>query len=785
MKNMSEDNLKALVMGELRNSLAYNSSRLASARTNALNYYLAKPVGDLSPPEIPGRSTVVSTDVRDTIEWMMPQLMSTFCGGDTVVEFEATKPEDDKNAEIATEYINYLFFKKNKGHKVTYTWMKDALLQRNGIIKVWWDNSHIEKKEEYRGIDKFGIAKLLDDPEIEITEQMSYPDDDAAKQIQQQLAQMQEQMTQAEQAAMQGNQQAQQALPQMQQQFMQAQSQPIPMLYDVTCKRTMKGGKVCISNVPPEEFFICRDAIDIQSARYTAHGSKRTRSDLRSMGFKNVEQIGTDDPGQNNSLERINRRSWNDEQAYSNDEILPNEDEQKVWVFECYMRVDYDGDGISELRKITVAGNTILENEEVDQVPFISITPVPLCHTFFGLSIYDLAQESQKTKTNIVRAMQDNMYLSVNGRYYAVEGQVNVDDLLMSRPGGVVRIKNPGAVGRLDQGQGNSSDAMGMLEYAQTELENRTGWTRYSQGNDPSGLKQNTAEGMNIITNKADMRLDLIARVFADGFEELFSMMLKLVCQYQTKREQVKLSGGWMEIDPREWTNQFNVNINVGLGMGNKGQRVQHLMMLAAQQEKAFQIGVANPEKVYALYSELAKQLGFKNGDKFFVNPVNNPPPPPQPNPEQIKAQAQMQVEQAKIQAQMQLEQMKVEAEKEIEQAKAQLQAQVDQNRQEQEARQHALKIQTETDANLQLAQIDADLKRQQIEMDKYKADLDSQTQIYIEQMRLGMKVQETQLNLQADMQKHADAREDAAMYKQIEREDDARESANDSQQGE
>ena len=240
-KGLTEDELKALVALESRQSLGYTSSKLSAARQKAEYYYLGLAVGDLSPPEIDGRSSVVSTDVRDTIESMLPQLMVTFCGGDKVAEFEATKPEDEKMAELATEYVNYLFFKRNNGHLISYTWMKDALLQKNGIVKVWWDTRYEETKEEYRALDQVELMQVMDDPEVEITEQSTYPDEDAAKAKEQQLQQMIHQYQQAvqhvQQMAQQPPQQLQQGQPdprqqmakqlqQMQQQIQQVQAQP-------------------------------------------------------------------------------------------------------------------------------------------------------------------------------------------------------------------------------------------------------------------------------------------------------------------------------------------------------------------------------------------------------------------------------------------------------------------------------------------------------------------------------------------------------------------------------
>lgn len=764
-KGLTEDDLKALVSMELRQSLGYSSSKLSAARLKAEYYYLGLPVGDLSPPEIEGRSGVVSTDVRDTIESMLPQLMVTFCGSDTVAEFEAQGPDDEGKAKLATEYVNYIFNKKNNGHKVAYTWMKDALLQKNGIVKVWWDTRHEETKESYKNLDDVELGQILDDEEIEVVDQEQVEDEYDAEQRQTALKQMGEQLQQlsqslppqAIQAAQQGNQQAQQQVQQhqqqlqgLQQQMAQLQAQPLKMLWNVTCKRVKTEGKIQIDNVPPEEFLISRNAKDIETAKFVGHRVQRTVSELKSMGYKNVDNLSGEDVGQGMNMERIQRLSYNDENAYLSDEINSSDPSQRrVWVIEAYVRCDYDGDGISELRKVTMAGNELLDNEEVDFTPFVSITPVPLPHTFFGLSIADLAMESQKTKTSILRSQLDNLYLTINGRYFAVEGQVNLDDLLTSRPGGVVRMKQAGMAGRLDQNSGDVSYSTGLMEYMQQDLENRTGWSRQSMGNDASGI-QTTATAANIVTNKADMRLDLVARNFAEGFTQLFKFILKLVCQHQDKEAMVKLSGGWQQIDPREWRNQFDVGINVGIGMGNKDQKVAHLMALIAQQAQTFPLGVANPQNVYASHAELAQLLGYKNGDKFFTDPSKAAPQPPKPDPEQIKAQSQMQLEQAKAQTAKEIESFKAQIADQQHQREMQRDIELAKQQQEFQAQQDTLSKQMEMQAKERAAQSQAQLSlsestmknqmdREKMDLERWKAQLASNTQIYLEQVKQGM----------------------------------------------
>ncbi|CAB4126117.1 hypothetical protein UFOVP73_42 [uncultured Caudovirales phage] len=743
MGQMTDEQLKSITDSEMRNAVGWYSGKLSAQRQKAMQYYLGRATGDLSPPEIEGRSSVVSPDVRNTVESMLPQLMTKFAGSERAVEFEATKPGDEQKAEQATDYINHLLHVKNAGERVIYGWLKDSLLSKVGVLKVWWDTRSEDKREEYRNLDQVELAQLMDDDEVEIIDQRSYPDEEDQEQRADALKQLAEQLAQAQQDP--------QAAQQIQAQMAQVQAQPPAMAYDVTCKRTSKGGRVCVENVPPEEFLISRKAKTIADASFVAHRVARTVSELKSMGYKNVDQIGGDDQATSLNAERIERLSFDDEMAaYADTQTSPDDSQRVIWVTECYIRVDYDGTGISSLRKVTRAGDQILDNEVVDGAPFVSICPIPMPHKFFGLSIADLAMDSQRIKTNILRGMLDNMYLSINGRSFAVDGQVNLDDLLASRPGGVVRVKQPGAVGMLDQGRGDSQLGMAMMEQMKGFLEDSTGWTRYNSGSDGDSLNQ-TATGVTQITNRADMRLDLIARNFAEGFRDLFRLMLKLVSQYQDKEDVIRLRGQWVAVDPREWRNGFDCTINVGLGTGNKDQLVGHLSMLAQHQQAGMAIGIATPENLYQTAAELTKAMGFKSVDKFFTDPAKAAPQPPKPGPDEIKAQAAMQLKQMdlqadsqKFQAQTQLEMQRIQMESEAKQREQQAAMQVQASNDERDAQREQLRAQMDAELKQQEAQIKAAQAAQQLEFDRWKAQLEAETKVLVAQIGAQSKEVET-----------------------------------------
>ena len=734
---MTEDELRAITDQEMRAAIGFFSGRLAMQRQKAMVYYLAEAKLDLSPPEIEGRSSVVSPDVRNTIEAMLPALMVKFSGSDRVVEFEAQKPGDEAAAEQATDYVNHVYHVRNGGEKITYAWMKDALLSKNGIVKVWWDTRSEEKREEYTELSDVELAQLMDDDEIEVIEQRSYPDEEDAEKRQEAIDHLTQQAQQAQQAAMQ-DPRAGQVLQQIAQQIQGIQAQPPVLLYDVTCKRAKKGGRICVENVPPEEFLISRKAKSIEAASFVGHRVQRTQSELKSMGYDNVENISGDDQAASFNMERVERLSWDDEMAYLNaDQITSSDDSQRVvWVTECYVRVDFDGDGISELRKVVRAGNQILENEIVDCAPFISITPVPMPHKFFGLSVADLALEGQKINTSVLRGVLDNTYLQINGRYFAVDGQVNLDDLLASRPGGIVRMKQAGMAGRLDQGSGDSQLGLTMLEYMKSFQEDSTGWSRNSAGTDINALNSPvTATQATIVTNKADMRVDLIARNFAEGFRDLFRMILRLVSQYGPKEDVIKLRGEWVACNPRDWRNGFETTVNVGLGTGSKDQTLAHLNMLLQQALVGLQDGTATPENIYQIKAEIIKAMGFKSADKYASDPAKMAPRPQQPGPmeiEQMKAQV-------KVQGDLQMKQAEVQLERE----RMQMQAQVDTHRQQVEAQQQQLLA--ESNERLERIKLEA-----QMQLEQFKAQMQRETAIAVAKLNAEAQIMRAQLQASA-----------------------------------
>jgi hypothetical protein len=649
---MDNNTLKGILEAEIDNSLGFIETETTDQRRKALQYYNREAYGN----EVEGRSSIVTGEVAEVVDGALPQLLRVFTSSDEMVRFEPKGAGDEEKAKQATEYVNWVLNHDNSGVILFHNWFKDALLQKNGIVKVYWDEQTDVTKEKYQDLNEEELTMLLADPEVEV------------------VSQDMEEVAPASQDPMTG------------------MLVPPVFSYSVKLKRTKKNGKVIVENVPPEEFLISKKARTIGDAPFVAHRKLTTRSELVAMGFDKEKVANlpsySDLTYSEERVARFDRGEMPDEQA-SLDHSM-----QDVEVMECYLKVDMDDDGIAELRKIVYAGQEILDNEEVDFVPFASICPIPMPHKFFGHSLADRATDLQLIKSTVTRQILDNLYLTNNARMGVVEGQVNLDDMLTVTAGGVVRIKNPNAIVPLTVPP-TASQSFPMLQYLDQVQSKRTGVNDVQQGLDPNVLQNTTATAVAAMQSAAAGKIEMIARVFAEtGVKDLFEKILQLLCKYQDKARVIRLRGKYVSIDPREWTNGFDVSINVGLGTGNKQEQMAMVAMVLQKQEQILSTqGFNNPLVTLTQYREtlgrFIEAAGYKDSSEFFkeIPPeleqaIANPQPQQAPVDPAVQAymaqaQAQMQIDQAKAQQEMALSQQKAEADLMLQQQKAQAEIQL------------------------------------------------------------------------------------------------------------
>lgn len=692
MPKMSETDLIGLIEQQEQQAHGYYGGDLGEQRADAIDRYLGRQYGD----ELEGRSSVVDTSIRDTVEWVMPQLLRVFMSGDEVCKFEAESVEDEESAKLETSYLNWIAMERNEAFMTLSAWFRDALLAKNGYVKVYWDKDESVLMEGYVGKTDDELAFLMQDAEVEIVEHSSYPDPMAAM-----MPPPVDPMTGA----------------------------PVPMppmmLHDVKVRRTRPTETARYEAVPPEEMLISKKHrhVSLRDCQYVCHRRLMTISELREMGYKidADEATGQDIDGQ--SLEEIARDRF-DGQLVERDD-LSDESLREVTYREIYMRCDYNGDGKAELRRICMAGRKVLHNEETDLVPFAAITPIPFPHRHHGISYHDILREISAIKTSIIRQFLDNLYLSNNVRIGADDTNVSMDDLLTVKPGGIVRtIGSPHDKLMPLIVPSIGAQALQGIQYVDGWKENATGINAYYQGLDPNALNK-TATGINQLMSASMARTEAIARSFADGVKELFQLLHAITLKHATKAEKIKLDNKWVAIDPREWRSRKNLKVSVGLGTGSKEAQAQQLQALIAMQYQGLQIGVVKPEHIYKSQTRYANLLGYRNADEFFADPSQQPkpqgppPPPPEVQAKQMELQAQAQAEQGRMQMEMQ----KAQGQAQMATQQAQMSAQLERYKAD-------LKAQTDIEvANIKAAN-EMEIARMRAHMDAALSDRNSQREM-------------------------------------------------------
>lgn len=646
---MTTDELLTMVEEEERTSLAYLSGELSDQRAANMELFMGEKTRELTAVE--GRSSVVSMDVMEAVESILPGLLKVFTSGDEVVRFDPKGAEDVKPAEQETDYVNYVVTQQNNWFVTAYQWFKDSLINKNAYVKFWWDESKDVTEETYQGLTDQELEMLQQDEGIEIIEHTEYPDEQAVEQLQQQ--------------AQQGDTNALAAL----------QSGQVPLVHDVRVKRETENGKVKIEPCAPEEILISADerSISPNDIKFFEHRTYKTISELREMGYDVDDDIADSDELQF-TPEWLSRQQFVENETYSNSNDKGAN--RRIVYRECYYKVDFDGDGIAERRLICIVGKEILNNETVDIVPFAALTPYLMPHMHIGQALADYVKDIMLIKTTVLRNVMDNFYAQNNTRT-AVSDKVNLDDLLVSRPGGIVRVNgNPASEIMPMMSNPIGPAAFPLLEYMDTIKETRTGITKYNQGMDSNSLNK-TASGISQIMTAAQQRQELIARTFAEtGVKQLFLGVHKLILQHSKKEQIVRLRNEWVPVDPRQWQTRTDMTVTVGLGNGNKDQQLGHIMQILTvmKEVKASGIPIVNDLNLYNAVTELTKNAGYKDADKFWTNPANAPPPaPPPPDPNIELKQKELQDKQQANVAQFQLDAQTAEREHQLAIAQQQL----------------------------------------------------------------------------------------------------------------
>ena len=697
---MEEAEIAKAVKAEIERAESFMDSRISVERAAAYDYYHAKLFGN----EQEGRSQVVSADVAQSVDSAVPAIVKIFVAGDKAVEFTPRGPEDVNSAEQATLAANYVFFTQNNGYALAHDFIKDGLLQKTGVFKWKWDTSVVVSEKRWEGLDEMSLQILGQDPALEILEVEPLP-------------------------PMEGQ----------------------PQLYNVLARQKKESGRVKVTVPAPEEILISPDCdgLEVMEMPFIAHTPLLTKSDLIEMGIP-AEVVDTLPEGDSGYFadERIARRDRTDSDA-----TLLDEGHNPVYRYnECFIRIDVDGDGVAELRKICMVGDTILMNEVVDHIPLAIWTPKVMPHETVGMSLADEVMDIQLLKSTIWRQALDNLYLTNAPRLFA-QGDINLDDVLSVKPGGIIRGEVNSALTPIAV-PFTAQHAFSMLEYADQEEETRTGISRMFQGIDPQAINK-TATGVNAMINQANARVELMARNAAEfGFKPLFKGILYLLSKHQNQALMVRLNNNFVPVDPETWAKEYDMSCNVGLGVGTKDQQLMQLQVLSQDLamilQSPFGQQLLDAKKVYNLMQKKIELAGFKDVSTFLNDPEGTEPPPPQKPPEIQKAEMQIQADQQKFQAQAQLDMQKMEKESQMTAQQTQIDAALRQAELEQQAALEKYKVEM------------------QMELEKFKAQIQAQTDLQKE----GLKADYTVKAARAGRPAMFKTREEADRADQMDEED-------------
>jgi len=617
---MDDLEILQIVAEELSQSAGGNDNEfIDSNRKEALAYYLGQPNGT----EVEGRSTVTSTDVADAIEWIMPEVMEQIAKTDKIVTFDATGPEDENQAELESAFVYSILMKKNHGFITLHQVIKDALMQKNGITKTYYESIEEVNIRRYTGIGEDEMNFILNDDRVELLQMSEEVDDEAFEHMR---MMHQQQMMQYQQMVVQLQAQGQQPPP-------PPPEPEAPLMYDIKVSITDATPTIRVDPIPPEEFRINRqhNTPNPADARFTAHVVLRTASDLIKSGIPKDVVDGLDHGYTGNDHDRDYRFYMQNETVYPNRDATTDPSMFMYEIAECYMHIDLDGDGIAEFMKIEVAGGDnptdILRMEKMDvrEHPFTSYTAILMSHKFFGLSIFDRLKQLQDQKTALWRNIFDNLYLQNNQRMAVLEGQVNLDDMLVSRPGGIIRQLAPGAIEPIVT-PSIGQDAYQMMEYLDQVRAGRVGVNPEGPLNIQDLGNRVGSEGVAQLMTAREAVVGLIIAVIAEtGVRPQMYLIRNIARNHLDTVQNFKFRGQWREIHPSNWENRTDTTAHIGTGSGNT-----QAQLMAVQTVIEGQMGImasnpgqtlVQPENLFKSWSKFCDLAGLKAPDAFFTDP--------------------------------------------------------------------------------------------------------------------------------------------------------------------
>jgi len=711
---MNDEEFCRIVAGLVKDCEQYREQQSVN-RTRAMEYY----DGEMrDTPSDTGRSKVVSRDVRGELKKVLPSIVRVILGGDKVVEYQPVKEGDDKSAEQATDYVNYLAFPESEGPDAVHDAIYDALLLRNGILK-WWQDERIDiKVSMHSGLDDNAFAQLVSSDEVEVLEH---------------TAKSEEIITEA--------------------------GPQIVLLHDVRIRRKIKKRRAKMASVPMDNFLIHPDAINIQDAPIVGEGYRIRRSDLVAMGYDRdkIDLLPIAGSTRSKDEEETTRRR----DILNKDQITAKSMEE-VEYYELLVRIDYDDDGIAELRRIVFAGGLteehLLENTEWDDINYADVVCERRPHQWEGNSTSDDSMEIQRIKTVLLRQTLDNLYWQNNQQDIVQDGAiVNPEAVTNPAFGQPIRV-NMGtdvrAVLTTRLVPFVAEKSFNMLAYLDKELHERTGISDASGGLAPDALQNMTAKASAMIEQVGIGQTEMMVRTIANCLKPAFRGLLKLIIQHQDQPRTVRLRGKWVEFDPRTWNVDMDATVNTGLGAGTRERDMMMMQVVReAQKEIIAGLGMDNPivkpDQFYNGLTKMVEASGLKSVDQYFTSP----------SPEELQAFAAKQAQKPSE------SQEKTQGAIAIEHAKGEVQIAL----KDKDIVKEANKEREQRDADLVIkqAELERDTQNRMQEMAAEDARFEQEMALKREEIASKERIEVAKIMANAEIERERMAREDARAERQ------------------
>ncbi len=630
----TEQEISAIVQDAMQNAVDFVESEISDTRLKAQRYY----DGEVDIGYEDGRSKVVATKVRDVVRSVKPSIMRVFMSTSKAVEFVPHGPEDVAMAEQATDFINHEFNRLN-GYRVLSDAIHDALVKKQGIIKAYHKEYPTAKIYTLSDLSEDELSLLTSDTDVEVLEQS-----------------MEMRMELDE--------------------FGMDVEAPI---FAVKLSRKEMKGDLCIESVPPEEFFVNRDARTIEDAYIVAHRTDMRAGDVIAMGYDPDTVFNLDGltSGSEITEAEVQARQGYDEDFADDDEQDPAM--KNVTITEAYMRMDVDGTGIPVLHKFLLGGTgyELLDFEPCDEVPMVKLEVDPEPHSFYGRSLCELIADDQDASTAILRGILDNVALTNSPRLGFLEGSVNVEDLMNAEIGGLVRMRQQGSIQDLSV-PFTAGQTLSALNYMDKLVEQKTGVTQNLALN-PDALQSTTKAAVTASVEAAAGQVEVMVRNLADGLRDLFKIILRIMHKNFNEEKMMRMNGQFVPVDPRVWDVSMDVSVNVGLGTGREDEKVAALQQALTMQTQVYQQygpmnGLVSLTNIRNTITDMMAAAGVRNSDRYFA-PINQ-----EIEQQMLALQQQQQALMAQQQqdpnaAYLQAEQMKAQAKMNTDMAKLQLDA--------------------------------------------------------------------------------------------------------------